>query len=397
MENNEFDKLLRDRLEGMAEPAPDVWEGISKGLDRRRRAVIFRRFSIGVAAAAAVVAIALLVVRGPQSGRQVDAPEQTAQSGPQQPVLSPDDQASPEVSVPEIAPIADQVAAFTRRQAVAKADVKDVKEIKDAQPGQPSVKEETNVEDQPAVKDEPKKEDVRKPEGNDNPQLSEENLPAGFWTEEDETSPRKHTSQISISSNLTTVAGENDLIYKASPMHSSSQTGNRASSAVEPVSESPRFFSPLSVGLQVAVPFSERLSLETGLRYTYLVSQYDMLVDKVRYEGGYNQLHYVGIPLSLSLHFIQTSSWGVYASAGGAVEKCVAQRYVFGSNTLSEKVGGLQWSSHVGLGVEYWFVPKLGIYFDPSLVYYFDNSQPFSIRTQQPLQARFEVGLRFNL
>ena len=105
MENNEFDKLLRDRLEGMAEPAPDVWEGISKGLDRRRRAVIFRRFSIGVAAAAAVVAIALLVVRGPQSGRQVDAPEQTAQSGPQQPVLSPDDQASPEVSVPEIAPI----------------------------------------------------------------------------------------------------------------------------------------------------------------------------------------------------------------------------------------------------------------------------------------------------
>ena len=75
----------------------------------------------------------------------------------------------------------------------------------------------------------------------------------------------------------------------------------------------------------------------------------------------------------------------------------MSQRYVYGSNTLHEKVGGLQWSAQAGIGAEYWFVPRAGIYFDPSLVYYFDNSQPFSIRTQQPLQARFEVGLRFNL
>ena len=82
---------------------------------------------------------------------------------------------------------------------------------------------------------------------------------------------------------------------------------------------------------------------------------------------------------------------------GGAAEKCIAQRYVYGSNTLREKVGGLQWSAQAGLGAEYWFAQRAGIYFDPSLVYYFDNSQPLSIRTQQPLQARFEVGLRFKL
>ena len=247
------------------------------------------------------------------------------------------------------------------------------------------------------MKDEPVVSDTQDPAPGEKPLLSEEDLPADFWTKEEETTRKTHTSHISILSNLTTVAGENDLIYKASPMHSSSQTGNRASSAVEPVSESPRFFSPLSVGLQAALPLTERLSLATGLRYTYLVSQYDMLVDKVRYEGGYNQLHYVGIPLTMSFHFVQTPSWGVYASLGGAVEKCVAQRYVYGSNTLSEKVGGLQWSSNVGLGVEYWFVPRMGVYFDPSLVYFFDNSQPLSIRTQQPLQARFEVGLRFKI
>jgi hypothetical protein len=94
---------------------------------------------------------------------------------------------------------------------------------------------------------------------------------------------------------------------------------------------------------------------------------------------------------------VETPSFGFYASAGGAVEKCVAQRYVYASNTLSEKVAGLQWSARVGLGAEYWVAPRVGLYFDPSLVYFFDNHQPLSIRTQQPLQARFEVGLRFKL
>ena len=79
------------------------------------------------------------------------------------------------------------------------------------------------------------------------------------------------------------------------------------------------------------------------------------------------------------------------------MEKCIYQRYVFGSNTLHEKVGGLQWSARIGLGAEYWMAPRLGLYFDPSLVYFFDNGQPLSIRTQQPLQARFEIGLRFKL
>jgi len=122
-----------------------------------------------------------------------------------------------------------------------------------------------------------------------------------------------------------------------------------------------------------------------------------MLVDKVLYEGAYNQLHYLGIPLRLSYHFVQTPHFGFYASAGAAAEKCISQRYVYGSNTLHEKVGGLQWSAGLGLGVEYWFVPRVGIYFDPSLVYFFDNSQPLSIRTQQPLQAKFEVGFRFKI
>ena len=73
MERNEFDKLLRDRLEGVSLPAPDVWEGISAGLARRHRRVILRRFATGAVAAAAGLAAALLVFRDPQPGRQAEA------------------------------------------------------------------------------------------------------------------------------------------------------------------------------------------------------------------------------------------------------------------------------------------------------------------------------------
>jgi hypothetical protein len=399
MERNDFDQMLRDRLEGVIEPAPDVWEGISQGLARRHRRVLLRRFATGAVAAAAGLAVALLVFRGPQAGRQVEAPLRTAHA------VQPAQTATPVPEMREVAPIATQIAAFTKNQVTAQAVVTKpainpagtTTGTTGEEPANPAGTQpvvETPAVETPAT--ETPAAGQNEPAAPQQPQLTEEDLPADFWRE-DVPARKTHTSNLSILSNLTTVASDNDLIYRASPMHSSSQTGDRAVSAVEPVSGTPKFFSPLSLGLQVEVPVSGRLFLSSGLTYSYLVSQYDVLVDKVRYEGAYNQLHYVGIPLTLSWHFVETPSVGVYALAGGAVEKCVAQRYVFSSHTLNEKVGGLQWSARVGLGAEYWFVPRLGLYFDPSLVYYFDNHQPLSIRTQQPLQARFEVGLRFKL
>ena len=387
MERNEFDKMLRDRLAGVTEPAPDVWEGISRGLARKHRRVLLRSFATGAVAAAAGLAVALLVFRGPQAARQVEAPVRTAHTVQSVQPAAP-------VSA-EVAPIATQIAQFTKHQVTAQAVIPHETPVT-VEEEQPAV--ETPVTEAPDTETPAVETPVTSQNDPVEPQhqLTEEDLPADFWRE-DVPARKTHTSNLSISSNITTVGSEGDLIYKASPMHSSSQTGSRAASAVEPVSGSPKFFSPLSLGLQLEIPLSGPVFLSTGLSYSYLVSQYDMLVDKVRYEGAYNQLHYVGIPLSLSWHFVETPSVGVYASAGGAVEKCVAQRYVYASNTLSEKVAGLQWSARVGLGAEYWFVPRLGLYFDPSLVYFFDNHQPLSIRTQQPLQARFEVGLRFKL
>ncbi|MBQ6073361.1 MAG: hypothetical protein IJK90_05565 [Bacteroidales bacterium] len=400
MERNDFDKMLRDRLERVTEPAPDVWEGIDRELTRRHRRILFRRFSIGAVAAAASLAVALLVYRDLRPERHVEAPVTT--------VAEVQQESSSEPAAVEIAPIAEQISRLGEDRLVAQAktahaamadqsgtpiSAEPVQPVQPVQPSEEPVKEpvaepaeETVVSVEPA-----------NPVENEDGKLSMEDLPEDFWRE-DVPDTKAHTSTISILSNLTTVASDGDLIYRASPMHSSSQSGSRqATSLVEPVSGTPKFFSPFSLGLQIEFPLAGSVYASTGLTYSYLVSQYDMLVDKQLFEGSYNQLHYLGVPLSLSWHFVESPSFALYASAGGAVEKCIYQRYVFGSNTLHEKVGGLQWSARIGLGAEYWMAPRLGLYFDPSLVYFFDNGQPLSIRTQQPLQARFEIGLRFKL
>lgn len=407
MVRDDFDQRLRDRLEGVTEPAPDVWEGISKGLARRRRKVVFRRFTVAAAAAAAVLALALLVFRGPRNDGQVEAPARIA--GTVEPAGTPV-VAPAEVPVPDIAPIEEQIAALPR-QAVAAARV-----TKPAAPQAPAAAGpagETPVTvvppvEEPAVQEPVPQEPAAAPAeetktGDAQHLLTENDLPADYWTREESSRSsrsRTHTSQISILSNLTTVASDGDLFYIPSASHASSQTGKgQAVSDIEPISatNAPKFYAPLTFGVQVAFPLTDRLSIATGVNYSYLVSQFDILYKKVLYEGAYNQLHYVGVPFALSWHFVQTPHLGVYASVAGAAEKCVAQRYVFGSNVASEKVKGLQWSAKAGVGIEYWFIPHMGVYFDPSLIYFFDNRQPLSIRTQQPLQANFELGFRFRI
>ena len=403
MVTNDFDQRLRDRLEGVTEPAPDVWEGISEGLERRRRKVLFRRFTVAAAAAAAVLALALLVFRGPRDGGQVEAPVQIAQTDPA--VTAPAEASE----APVIAPIEEQIAALPQQAMAAARASKPVAPKKPVIADPVKATQQVEVEEVPVETTPVVTTPAEEPKGNepqaDEPKhlLTEDDLPADYWTREEASESshnRTHTSQISILSNLTTVSSDGDLLYIPSASHASSQSGKgQATTDIEPTSEAnaAKFYVPLTFGLQVAFPLTDRFSVATGVTYSYLVSQYDILYKKVLYEGAYNQLHYVGVPVSLSYRFVQTPHVGVYASVSGAAEKCVGQRYVFGSNVASEKVKGLQWSAKAGIGVEYWFIPHMGIYFDPSLVYFFDNKQPLSIRTQQPLQASFEVGLRFKI
>ncbi|MBQ5517491.1 MAG: hypothetical protein IIT92_03715, partial [Bacteroidales bacterium] len=179
MNANEFDRVIRDRLSGVTEAAPDVWEGISSGLARRHRRVVMRRFATGAVAAAAGLALALLVFRDRVPEGLGTAPVRIARA-----VAAPE---APETSAPvqDVAPIATQIAHFTKQQTTASARV--VKPAVPAAAEQPTVAEPVVSEPvEPAAPAEDKR-------------LTEDQLPADFWDSQDPAEPRSrtHTSIIS--------------------------------------------------------------------------------------------------------------------------------------------------------------------------------------------------------
>lgn len=403
--DKEFDNRLREMLSGYTEETPDVWGGIVSGLAARKRWRIIRRVSYGVAAAAACVVAGLLLFTE-QPEKAFVSPTATATADI---ITSSTTLASPEAGTGDIADESASSAAVPVRKSVKVSRTSGqpaVQDVTDVAPMEDQIREFISP-DATAQAPEAHRADVAEGAASDLAVSSDEihlvgedEIPAGFWDEDYESSSASgilKTSQINILSNLTTVASTNGPMAGPSGMYAPSQSGSRPTSVnVEPQGN-PHFYAPIALGLQFKASPAKNFYLGAGLSYSYLVTRYDALIDKEYFEGVYNQLHYLGIPVTAYYNFVNTDRLGVYVDAGASIEKCVGQRYVYGSHTLHQKVGGVQFSANVGVGVEFWFVPRVGIYLDPSLVYYFDGHQPLSIRTQQPLQARLELGFRFKI
>jgi RNA polymerase sigma-70 factor (ECF subfamily) len=56
-----------------------------------------------------------------------------------------------------------------------------------------------------------------------------------------------------------------------------------------------------------------------------------------------------------------------------------------------------QWSTSLGVGLQYDFAPHIGVYLEPSLQYFFhDGSDIKTYRTEHPLQVTLPLGIRFH-
>ena len=160
---------------------------------------------------------------------------------------------------------------------------------------------------------------------------------------------------------------------------------------------------PLSFGLKVRDNFSKNLSLETGLVYTYL--QTDFSNSGFVTTDARLGLHYLGIPLKLIVKLWNKKQWEVYVSGGGTVEKGL--RSVYQQNQTSSfqtmvtpaetSITGIQLSLNSAAGVNYKINRNLGIFFEPNFSYYFNNDQPVSIRSKQPDVFSIELGVRYDL
>lgn len=394
MGKNDWKDRLRSGMEDFREPVPEsVWTAVSAGVEsvRRRRRTARRAIAwSGVLAAAAAVA---LVISPWNSGLSPDM------GGPE-PVMLADAVSIVPPSVPSPEPLAfpgagrHSVPADGGSGMPSSGDAPD-----DATGGAPP------VEPPPAVE----------PSGSPAPRP--DTLP---WADDpfedsgDVTAVRHGFGRrISIALSMSDMGGS-----------SSSQTGyggmNGADAAAEmsyfsdvllnnnsrPVSTSVRHYRPVTAGLSVSLGLTDMLSLESGLGYTCLRAELYSGTEDSHYDIR-QTLHYIGIPLKLNLRLWQSGRLGLYASAGGRMDKCVggstSTGYVLDDIpgvSVRESISDvpLQWSVSASGGLQYDLGPLFSLYAEPGLSYYFDNGGFVETAfDERPLNFSLSVGLRFRL
>ena len=166
---------------------------------------------------------------------------------------------------------------------------------------------------------------------------------------------------------------------------------------------------PVSVGLTISKPLTEKLSLESGLVYTYLYSKAKNTSNIYRKKET-QQLHYLGIPLNLNYNLVSFGNADLYLSLGGIIEKDVYGKYNYVDNRIQDELNSEsevkvserirqphpQLSINAGVGVSYPVWNNLYLYGKIGGGYYFDADNKWStIYSDEKIILDLNIGLRF--
>lgn len=133
---------------------------------------------------------------------------------------------------------------------------------------------------------------------------------------------------------------------------------------------------PLNFGMSMRIPIAGRLSLESGLTYSFLRS-------------SARNLHYLGLPLYLQCDILRGQRAGVYVSGGGSLSYCIAG---------GGKEHPWQPSASVSAGAEYSIFKGVSVFGEASFSHYFDDGSPLeTYYGLNPDTPSFRAGLRFVL
>lgn len=387
----ESDELMRFVLsQGQEEVPAHIWDGISSELDRikaaeSRKTVMlwFRRSAVAVAAAASV---AIGIFAGLDSGRNI-VPDSY---GRDLIAVMETPQISLEAELDAPADIASRKLPYL---AVASEEAE-----KTVEAAESAIKEAGKAIEEAAqtFAPVPENEDV----------APSHTAWADNWEDETYASQRKKSRTSIVVSGI---AGTNSVQKSGpGPLKRPAMSTAKPKTGVEQKSSESTYGLPVSIGAGVQIGLDDRWSIGVGASYTILTRKFFGTYTHVSQQGVIdesvssdirNVQHYIGIPVNAFYNIMNNELMKFYAYAGGAVEKCISDKYdiLNTSYIYKGKASGVQLSATAGIGVEFLLGKHLGLYLDPSLRYYFDCGQPKSIRSAQPLMLGFEMGLRINL
>ena len=160
---------------------------------------------------------------------------------------------------------------------------------------------------------------------------------------------------------------------------------------------------PISAGLGVSYYLNDRWALQSGVVYTLLRSK-GSYYDNIGNAADWKQnLHYLGVPLSLSYKIAEWNRLQLYASAGGMFEINVAGKfkeslYIEDLKVNTSKKVRMEeplWSVNTRAGVAYPLWKFINVYAEAGASYYFDNkSNMETIRSDKPFNVSLQAGFR---
>lgn len=165
---------------------------------------------------------------------------------------------------------------------------------------------------------------------------------------------------------------------------------------------------PVKVGLTARYNITGRLGVETGLTYSILSSSVKIGNSETgkNWSTGSQTLHYLGIPLNISLNILNSRYVNIYLTGGGMMEKSISgsiktDEYVDGKfdRTLTTNISpkGLQWSVNAAAGIQANILPQLGFFVEPGVSHHFKNgSRVRTIYTDKPTDFSLGFGLRYS-
>ncbi len=162
---------------------------------------------------------------------------------------------------------------------------------------------------------------------------------------------------------------------------------------------------PIKFGMSVRYNIDNRWSLQTGLTYSRLCSDFSYSRGTESYVVEQN-LHYVGLPVNASYSLVKTNRINLYTTVGGEIEKLVKgeSKQTFenaskaNSNNVSVKENNPMFSLNAAIGGEYRFSKDVSVYVEPGVSHHFNNgSNVENIYKDTPTNFNLNIGIRVNL
>ena len=169
------------------------------------------------------------------------------------------------------------------------------------------------------------------------------------------------------------------------------------------IQRSSHHFMPISWSLSLNYQVHHRWAVETGVQYNRLTSECEIGTDENAIHER-QTVHYLGIPAKAIYQFHNSKRWNIYSSAGMMLEMPVhatlhSDYFIDGEHEADEKTTfkyPWQFSTHLGIGLQFNITPSIGIFAEPSLQYFIPTGSSIeTYRSEHPFGFNLPLGIRF--